>query len=154
VPYREESIEELTSRRATVEGELAYEGLIRRHRRQSFEARVAGAPWLLISTFVVVCTLLASGLCVAMLPRLGGSRIEQARTDAQSVRGAIEMYLAQNPAAVCPTVEVLVRARVLSSRTRTHDPWDSKFWIECDGEDVTVVSPGPDRRLGTWDDVQ
>jgi hypothetical protein len=63
------------------------------------------------------------------------------------------MYLAQHPGAGCPTVDTLVRERVVSSRTQTRDPWDSKFSIACEGEDVTVVSPGPDRRLGTSDDI-
>jgi general secretion pathway protein G len=155
MPYREESIEELSLRRATVEGELAFvEDLIRQHRRLSLRARVAGAPWLLIYTFAAVCTLLAVGLWVATVPRLVSSRVDQARTDAQSIRGATEMYLAENPRAACPTVETLVRERILSSRYRTLDPWESKFAIECDGEDVEVVSPGPDRRLGTVDDVE
>jgi hypothetical protein len=152
--YREESVEALWLRRAAVEAELVFvEALIRRHRRQSLRARIAGAPWLLMGTFAGVLVLFSFGFVLATLPRLGGSRIEQARTDAQSLRGATEMYLAQHPGAGCPTVDTLVRERVVSSRTQTRDPWDSKFSIACEGEDVTVVSPGPDRRLGTSDDI-
>ena len=83
-----------------------------------------------------------------------GGGVEQARTDAQSVRGAVEMYLAQNPEAACPTVEQLVSERILSSRTRTEDPWENKFRVTCDGEDVTVTSAGPDGRFGGEDDVE
>ncbi len=65
-----------------------------------------------------------------------------------------EMYLAQYPQAECPTLGQLVSGGILSSSTRTADPWERKFRISCDGEDVTVESAGPDRQWGTMDDIK
>ncbi|MBN8610721.1 MAG: type II secretion system protein GspG [Deltaproteobacteria bacterium] len=108
-------------------------------------------------TFVLLAAagILFQGAATRFLPRYEcGGGIEQARTDAQSVRGAVEMYLAQNPSAACPTVSQLVSERILSARTRTIDPWENAFEITCSGEDVQVVSAGPDGRMDTEDDVQ
>ncbi len=107
-----------------------------------------------IMIVVIIMAMIAAAVGVAVLPRLNDARIEQARTDSQSIRGAVEMYLAQNPSADCPNVQELVSERILSSRTRTADPWDNEFSIECEGEDVTVVSSGPDGQMGTEDDIE
>lgn len=114
----------------------------------------SGMTLVEIMIVVIIMAMIAAAVGVAVLPRLNDARIEQARTDAQSVRGAVEMYLAQNPSADCPTVEELVNERILSARNRTADPWDNEFVIECEGEDVSVISGGPDGQMGTEDDVQ
>jgi hypothetical protein len=48
----------------------------------------------------------------------------------------------------------LTEERILSSSTRTEDPWGNAFNIECDGDDITVTSNGPDGESGTEDDVR
>ena len=108
------------------------------------------------SAFVLLAAagILLLGAASRFLPRYGcGGGIEQARTDAQSVRSAVEMYLAQNPSAACPTVSQLVSERTLSAQTRASDPWENAFEITCSGEDIRVVSAGPDGRMNTEDDV-
>lgn len=107
-----------------------------------------------IMIVVIIMAMIAAAVGVAVLPRLNQARIEQARTDAQAVRGAVEMYLAQNPSADCPTVQELVSERMLNASSRTRDPWDHEFAIECEGDDVTVISAGPDGQMGTEDDIQ
>jgi hypothetical protein len=80
--------------------------------------------------------------------------VGQAITDRQSVRSAVEMYLAQNPTASCPTVAELVSSRILSAWSRTADPWDNEYEIECVGAEVIVASAGPDGTFRTSDDVR
>lgn len=121
-------------------------GLVRRGRE--------GMTLVEIMIVVIIMAMIVTAVGVAVLPRLNESRIQQARTDAQSVRGAVEMYLAQNPGSGCPSVSDLVDARILNARTRTADPWNNDFDIECNGDDVVVVSAGPDGQMGTADDVQ
>lgn len=105
--------------------------------------------------FLAAAGILFLGAANRFLPRYEcGGGIEQARTDAQSVRSAVEMYLAQNPSAACPTVSQLVSERILSARARSTDPWEREFAISCVGEDVIVVSGGPDGTMGTADDVE
>ncbi len=114
----------------------------------------AGMTLVEIMIVVIIMAMIAAAVGVAVLPRLNEARIQQARTDAQSIRGAVEMYLAQNPSADCPTVDELVTERVLSANTRSRDPWDNEFSVECEGEDITVISAGPDGQMGSPDDVQ
>ena len=131
--------------------------------RDAARARVRGpsAPgtalgWSVFNALLLV-TLLAGLSIAGWLTVLPGCRYpmsEQARTDAMAVRSAAELYLAQDPGAPCPWMEDLVRERILSSSTRTEDPWGMPFRITCDGDEITVVSSGPDRRLDTEDDVR
>jgi hypothetical protein len=143
VPYRDEWVGDLVERRDELRAELAaIDARLRQHRRAVARERLACARWDLVGLFTVAGILLGLSALLwwseAHVFRCGGG-IEQARTDAQSVRGATEMYLAVNPGAACPTVDELVRERILSSRTGTLDPWDKAFVISCEGENVKVV---------------
>jgi hypothetical protein len=158
VPYRDEWIGDLVERRDELRAELAaIDARLRQHRRAVMRERVAGTRWDLVGLFTVVGILFVlfalAWWVEAHTFRCGGG-VAQARDDVQSIRGATEMYLAQNPRAACPTVETLVRERILSSRARRLDPWDRALVISCDGENVKVVSRGPDRVLGTADDIE
>lgn len=52
----------------------------------------------------------------------------------------------------CPDIELLVERRLLAG-ARTHDPWGTRFRIECADEGVRVWSNGKDRIAGTAGDV-
>lgn len=106
VPYRSDFHEALLERRETVRSELAtLDARIRALSRVARRERVRRfLPWPLLAATVLVFLSMCFAFFVATLPRLGGSRVEQARTDAQSVRSAVEMHLALNPGAACPTM--------------------------------------------------
>ena len=70
------------------------------------------------------------------------------------MRGAVEMYLAENAGGDCPSTEELVEGGFLNRSTRSTDAWDNDFSIECESDDVTVISAGPDGQMGTEDDIQ
>lgn len=110
-----------------------------------FAAAVIGLV-LLLSTAIRVVWL--------VVPRCRGSPIEDARTDAMAVRSAVELYVAQSPGGPCPTMADLTRERILSTSTRTDDPWGEPFRITCVADEIVVWSTGPDRRPGTADDVR
>lgn len=124
-------------------------------------ARDDGRPpgWLSVVVGAGLAVLIVLAGCgvflVCVLPVCAcTSHVEQARTDSLAVRSAAELYLAQDPGAPCPRMKDLTRERILSSSTRTEDPWGMPFQIRCDGDDITIISGGPDRRLGTEDDVR
>lgn len=116
--------------------------------------RRAGMTLVEIMIVVIIMALIAAAVGFAVLPRLREAQVEQARTDSLAVRSAVELYLAQDPTADCPTMSDLTEERILSSSTRTEDPWGNAFNIECDGDDITVTSNGPDGEGGTEDDVR
>jgi hypothetical protein len=64
------------------------------------------------------------------------------------------MYLAENAGGDCPSTEALVEGGFINRSTRSSDAWDNDFSIDCEGDEITVVSAGPDGQMGTEDDIQ
>lgn len=126
---------------------------IRRIRRALRRRREEGMTLVEIMIVVIIMALIATAVGVAVLPRLKQARIDSTRTDAQSVRSAAVMYVSENPGGDCPSVADLVDGGYLDSSRRTADAWDNDFSIECEGDDVVVVSAGPDGEMGTEDDI-
>jgi general secretion pathway protein G len=121
---------------------------IRRARRR------AGMTLVEIMIVIIIMGLIATAVGIAVLPQLNRARENQTRADAQSVQSAAVLYLSQEPNADCPTVEDLVQAGVLDRTRRTTDAWDRPFQIECEGNDVYVISAGADGQMGTEDDIR
>lgn len=92
-----------------------------------------------------------------MQPRLicgGGSHWDRTRTDAQSIRSAAIMYMAENPSSTCPEVEDLIEGGFLDASKGLTDVWDNEFQITCDGDTVSVTSAGADGDWDTEDDIR
>ena len=107
-----------------------------------------------IMIVVIIMALIATAVGVAVLPRLQKAREDSTKTDAQQIRSAVTLYLGENPAGGCPTMDDLVEGAYLDKSKRTTDAWDNDFVIECEGDNVAVVSAGPDGQFGTEDDIQ
>jgi hypothetical protein len=85
--------------------------------------------------------------------RFRSARTHVSRTDARTVAGAAEMYVAQHSSR-CPTLDDLRREGYLAASTHVEDAWDTPFRIACEGEEVVVSSAGPDGQHDTGDDVR
>lgn len=123
------------------------------HRRRLARRAREGMTLVEIMIVVIIMALLATAVGVAVLPRLQSAREKSTETDAESLKSAVVMYLADNAGADCPTVEDLVEGAYIDRGKRTTDAWDNEFLIECDGDDIAVMSAGPDGELGTEDDI-
>jgi len=120
----------------------------------SAAALQAGMTLIEILIVVLIMATIATGVTVALLPRLEQSRVNQAKSDVAALRSAVQLYLAEN-AGKCPTVEDLKEERYIDRTRRTVDPWEQEFTIQCpEGDDPVVISKGPDKQEGTEDDVQ
>jgi hypothetical protein len=75
------------------------------------------------------------------------------RSDAEHLRSSVLLFMGQEPGAKCATLEDLRRGRVLDPADRITDAWDQPYRITCDGDDILVVSDGPDGLPGTADDI-
>lgn len=106
-----------------------------------------------IMIVVIIMALIATAVGVAVLPRLEKARVDSTRADAQTVRSAAIMYVGENPGGACPSMEDLTEGGYIDRNKRTADAWDNPFSVECEGDDVVVVSAGPDGQMGTEDDV-
>lgn len=107
-----------------------------------------------IMIVVIIMALIATAVGVAVLPRLEKARIDSTRTDAQAIRSAVIMFLGENPGGGCPSMEDLLEGGYIDRSKRSTDAWDNDFNLECSGDEVIVISAGPDGQMGTEDDVQ
>ena len=124
------------------------------HARRRIEraTRQEGMTLIEIMIVITIFAMIAGGVAVALLPRLEEARIKSTKTDAQALRSAIMLYVADNPRG-CPTVEDLVNDRYLDGTRRTADAWDTPFQISCEDGDISVFSAGPDLEFNTEDDI-
>ena len=125
---------------------------LRRQQRRDGKARQEGMTLIEIMIVITIFAMIAGGVAVALLPRLEEARVKSTKTDAQALRSAIMLYVADNPRG-CPTVEDLVNDRYLDGSRRTTDAWDTEFQISCEEGDIVVVSAGPDLEFNTEDDI-
>ena len=124
----------------------------RRQQRIERLTRQEGMTLIEIMIVITIFAMIAGGVAVALLPRLEEARIKSTKTDAQSLRSAVMLYVADNPRG-CPTVEDLVNERYLDGTRRTADAWDTPFQISCEDSEISVLSAGPDLEFNTEDDI-
>jgi general secretion pathway protein G len=105
-----------------------------------------------IMIVITIFAMIAGGVAVALLPQLEKARIKTTMTDAQGLRSAVMLYVADNPRE-CPTVEDLLNDRLLDASRRTTDAWDTPFEITCEDGEIGVFSAGPDLEFNTEDDI-
>ncbi|MGB3052816.1 MAG: prepilin-type N-terminal cleavage/methylation domain-containing protein [Polyangiales bacterium] len=124
----------------------------RPQRRLARRRRQEGFTLIEIMIVITILAMMAGGVAVALLPQLEKARQKTTKTDAQGLRSAVMLYVADNPRG-CPTVEDLVSERYLDATRRTTDAWDTPFQISCEDGDISVVSAGPDLQMNTEDDI-
>ncbi len=122
--------------------------------RRIARRRREGMTLIEIMIVVIIMALIATAVGVAVLPRLQQAREDTTRSDAQAIRSAVTMYLGENPGGGCPGMEELVEGGYIDRTKRTADAWDNDFAIQCEGDEVIVVSAGADGQMGTEDDIQ
>jgi general secretion pathway protein G len=73
--------------------------------------------------------------------------------NAREIRNAAGRWRATHGGDTCPSISQLVADKEIDSASKTDDPWGSPYKINCLEDDVQVVSPGPDKRENTADDI-
>jgi len=121
--------------------------LRRAHRRR------AGMTLMEIMIVLVLVGMLATGIGVALMPQLERGRVRDTEKSVQIVRSAVQMYRLDSPRA-CPDMRTLVNEGFVDSSKSTVDAWGNEFVIQCDRNEVSVISPGADGQLGTEDDIR
>lgn len=80
------------------------------------------------------------------------ARIESTKALVEARRAAVELWQATH-SDLCPTHDDLVRDRVIDPQSAPDDPWGTRLQIVCTEEGIEVRSAGPDKELGTIDDI-
>ena len=89
---------------------------------------------------------------VAVVPQWRKSQKRQTLTDAQAVKAAVLLFMTDNNG--CPSTPTeLQEEGYLDRSKRATDAWDNDFQVECEGDDIYVISAGPDGQFGTEDDI-
>ena len=112
-----------------------------------------GMTLIEIMIVVVIMALVATGVSIAVIPQLNKARIKQAESAVETVRTAVQLYVATNNAN-CATMDQLIEDKAIDKSKATTDPWDRPYRIECDGTEITVISAGPDGEFDTDDDIR
>jgi type II secretory pathway pseudopilin PulG len=108
-----------------------------------------------ILVVLAIIGLVSGVIAVAVIGHLDKARITTSRESARVLRNAVSSYRMARSGDECPTVEMLVADQEIDRASKTIDAWDKPFRIECDERSgVTVVSSGPDKKLGTPDDIR
>jgi prepilin-type N-terminal cleavage/methylation domain-containing protein len=76
-----------------------------------------------------------------------------ARMNASSLRRAAAVWRLNRSGDECPNFARLLADGIIDREASPTDPWGSPYLMTCAQEDVTVLSPGPDRKAGTTDDI-
>jgi prepilin-type N-terminal cleavage/methylation domain-containing protein len=124
---------------------------MRRRNRRRDRQRRQGMTLVEIMAVLVIIALVAGGVGFAILPNIERAKIKQTRIDAKAITSAATMYMADYNE--CPTVQQLLDDKILDKNKSTKDAWDNDFNIECDEDGPLAVSAGPDKQLGTDDDI-
>ena len=83
------------------------------------------------------------------------ARVDTTREGARVIRTAASLYRMQHSSDECPTVDVLSNVELLDEASKKTDAWEMPFVVQCDERGgLLVVSAGPDKKLGTDDDIR
>jgi len=102
---------------------------------------------------VAILAMIAGGVAFFALPQFNKAKISTAKGAAQVIRQAAQQWQATNNETSCPTMSQLVQDKLLDPGQNTADPWGQAFALTCSDEEVMVTSGGPDKKVGTKDDI-
>ncbi len=89
-----------------------------------------------------------------LVDRMQAAQTNFAKIRALELSQAVQLYRLKRGSKACPTLNDLGQSGLISSASRSRDPWDHDYVIECEADGrVRVRSPGPDGEMGTGDDV-
>jgi general secretion pathway protein G len=128
---------------------------LRQQRRASARrlTRSRGVTLFEVLIVVAILAMIAGGVAAFALPKFREAQKTQAETGARIVRTAIQQWQAANNESTCPTISQLVQEKHLDPGQSTNDPWGQAYTLVCSDDEVTVISPGPDKKKSTKDDI-
>jgi general secretion pathway protein G len=113
---------------------------------------------LTLVELVVVITLiglLTAAIAVGVMKTFNEGRIKTAAIACNQLRTAVQAHFISHPEeSDCPTPAKMQEAHELDAAMSLRDPWGTPYTLECQSDEVVAISAGPDRALGTEDDVR
>jgi general secretion pathway protein G len=107
-----------------------------------------------IMIVVAIIGMILGGVGVMAFNQLKKARLEQAKRDVASIKGAVGLFGAQSEEPCPKSIEELKEGKYVN---KLRDPWGQPYKLKCPSEhddDADVWSSGPDRKEGTEDDIR
>jgi len=102
---------------------------------------------------VAIMSLIATTVVVAVIPKFQKAQEDTALNSAREIRNAVVRWRAMRGGDACPSVAQLVTDKEIDTASKVDDPWGSAFKVICGDDEVTVTSPGRDKKEGSADDL-
>ena len=126
---------------------------IERAGRASLAAQ-RGVTLIEVIIVVTILAMVAGGVAVYAIPRMNQAQVDQAGTDARTIRQAAMQWQVTNAGADCPSISQLKQEKFLDPDTDGNDPWGQAYVLNCSDGSISVSSAGPDKKKGSPDDIQ
>jgi general secretion pathway protein G len=126
---------------------------IERRIQRALRAAQRGVTLVEVLIVVAIMSLIATTVVVAVIPKFTKAQEDTALNSAREIRNAVVRWRSTRGGDQCPSVTQLVTDKEIDTASKVDDPWGSAFKIECTDEEVTVSSPGRDKKDGTQDDL-
>jgi general secretion pathway protein G len=121
--------------------------------RRAVRAAARGVTLVEVLIVVAIMSLIATTVVVAVIPKFQKAQEDTALNSAREIRNAVVRWRATRGGDQCPTVSQLVSDKEIDTASKIDDPWGSQFKIVCGEDEVTVSSPGRDKKEGSADDL-
>lgn len=123
---------------------------IRRARR----AAARGVTLVEVLIVVAIMAVISGGVTLVAFPLYKKAKVDAAMVGCHAVKQAADLYQNLDGSAdQCPTIQDLVKSKKIDA-SKTDDPWNVTYRIDCSEGEVRVYSSGNDRKQGTPDDLR
>jgi general secretion pathway protein G len=127
------------------------QGVRRRVMRRAAQRGLTLVELVIVITIIGVVT---AAIAVGVIAQQKRANIKAAGLACSTIRESTTLFMANVAGAECPSVDELKSGKYLDTTFNTKDPWGTTYKISCDADEITVSSPGPDKKWGTEDDIQ
>lgn len=111
----------------------------------------AGLTLIEIMIVIAIIAMIGGGVTFAFQQQRK-AQIKTTKTNAMMLRSLAQQYYTEHRDS-CPTVQAMIAAGEMDARSKTTDEWGKPFTIVCNGDELDVISSGPDGQAGTADDI-
>jgi general secretion pathway protein G len=110
---------------------------------------------MLIEVLVVIAIMatITAAVAFAVIPMYKDAQKSTAKMNAAELRKMAAQWRMTHVGEECPDIARLRADRLMDKQSNAQDPWGSPYTIICADDDITVFSPGPDKKIGTEDDI-
>ena len=126
-------------------------GLVQTARRRQ---RTRGVTLIEVLIVVAILAMVSASVGIAAWAYHVKAQRRMAETNARALRATVKAWWLDHETSECPTFAMLLKDGAEDKDAPRTDPWGGEWNILCADNDVTIVSKGNDRRLGTDDDIR